>query len=183
MGQEVRLHGSNPEPPMSASGQKRTLRSVRSMSALPPKADMVRGISNVRFVPKRTFCAAAKNVVIRSPRRLWRAAPAAQSRQASLHFRFVPQANIRVDRSRRVCEGTGVSFVNCGSIDSSNKITDLRSRVPHTLTSGTFGTMPRRGGPSSPPPGGFRLGGERRLALARRGSGSFSGRGLTGPSG
>ena len=32
--------------------------------------------------------------------------------------------------------------------------------------------MPRRGGPSSPA-GGLRFGGERRLALARRGSGSY----------
>src|SRR3974377_2260596 len=73
---------------------------------------------------------------------------AAESAQAALHIRFVPQADIRVDRSRRVCEGTGVSFVNCGSIDSSNKITDLRSRVPHTLTRGTFGTELPRGGVS-----------------------------------
>ena len=154
----------------------------RSMSAYPQKrtSELTRGMS--ALCQKRTWDELSLSA-IRSRHRWWRAAPAAQSRQASLHFRFVPQANIRVDRSRRVCEGTGVSFVNCGSIDSSNKITDLRSRVPHTLTSGTFGTMPRRGGPSSPPPGGFRLGGERRLALARRGSGSFSGRGLTGPSG
>ena len=58
---------------------------------------------------------------------------------------------------------------------------------PHqTLTSGTFGTVPRRGGvvaAGTPPPGGFLRGEERRLALARRGSGSFSGRGFTGPSG
>ena len=168
---------------MSALGQERTLPHLRLCPLHLRKRTWIRTFVMSALCQKRTFCAAARNAVIRSPRRLWRAAPAAQSRQASLHIRFVPQANIRVDRSRRVCEGTGVSFVNCASIDSSNKITDLRSRVPHTLTSGTFGTMPRRGGPSSPPPGGFRLGGERRLALARRGSGSFSGRGLTGPSG
>ena len=34
------LHGSNPEPLMSALGQKQTLQSVRPMSALPPKADI-----------------------------------------------------------------------------------------------------------------------------------------------
>jgi len=34
------LHGSNPEPPMSALGQKRTLKPRRVMSALPPKADI-----------------------------------------------------------------------------------------------------------------------------------------------
>lgn len=60
--------------------------------------------------------------------------------------------------------------------------TTRRGKLHYAFTSGTFGTMLRRGGPSSPP-GGLRFGGERRLALARRGSGSFSGRGLTGPSG
>jgi hypothetical protein len=53
----------------------------------------------------------------------------------------------------------------------------------HTLTSGTFGTVPRRGGVSSPRgPYGLRRDVDRRF-LARRGSGSFSGRGFTGPSG
>jgi len=33
-------------------GQKRTLRLVSLMSALPPKADMVQQAGNVRFVPK-----------------------------------------------------------------------------------------------------------------------------------
>jgi hypothetical protein len=36
---------------MSALGQKRTLRSVRRMSALPPKADIKSRIRDVRFVP------------------------------------------------------------------------------------------------------------------------------------
>jgi hypothetical protein len=36
----VSLHGSNPDPLMSALGHKRTLHVVRSMSALPPKADI-----------------------------------------------------------------------------------------------------------------------------------------------
>jgi hypothetical protein len=46
------LHGSNPEPLMSALGQKRTSEHVQSMSALPPKADMEQHGRNVRFVPK-----------------------------------------------------------------------------------------------------------------------------------
>jgi len=36
----VRLRSSNPEPLMSALGQKQTLTPVRVMSALPPKADI-----------------------------------------------------------------------------------------------------------------------------------------------
>ena len=36
---------------MSALGQKRTLRLVSLMSALPPKADMVERDRDVRFVP------------------------------------------------------------------------------------------------------------------------------------
>src|SRR5262249_12875098 len=40
MGSRYVLRSSNPEPLMSALGQKRTFRSVRTMSALPPKADM-----------------------------------------------------------------------------------------------------------------------------------------------
>jgi hypothetical protein len=39
-GSGVSLHGSNPEPLMSALGQKQTLGKVRPMSALPPKADI-----------------------------------------------------------------------------------------------------------------------------------------------
>src|SRR5215472_14483284 len=37
--------------PMSALGHKRTLRHLRSMSALPPKADMDQNGRDVRFVP------------------------------------------------------------------------------------------------------------------------------------
>jgi hypothetical protein len=37
------LHGSNPEPPMSALGQKRTSECAQSMSALPAKADIGTG--------------------------------------------------------------------------------------------------------------------------------------------
>src|SRR5262245_56996394 len=38
--------------PMSALGHKRTLKCFRPMSALPPKADMVRHNRDVRFVPE-----------------------------------------------------------------------------------------------------------------------------------
>ena len=51
-GSGVSLHGSNPEPLMSALGQKQTLQSVRPMSALPPKADIETQSRDVRFVPK-----------------------------------------------------------------------------------------------------------------------------------
>jgi hypothetical protein len=37
---------------MSALGQKRTLRRVQTMSALPPKADISAFLSDVRFTPK-----------------------------------------------------------------------------------------------------------------------------------
>jgi len=47
----VRLHGSNPEPLMSALGQKRTFTRLQPMSALPPKADMTEQDRDVRFVP------------------------------------------------------------------------------------------------------------------------------------
>jgi hypothetical protein len=43
---------------MSALGQKRTFRSVRLMSALPPKADIGQRDSDVRFVPKADIQAA-----------------------------------------------------------------------------------------------------------------------------
>jgi hypothetical protein len=52
MGSGIRLHSNNLEPPMSALGQKRTLRGVRPMSALPPKADIDQHGCDVRFVPK-----------------------------------------------------------------------------------------------------------------------------------
>jgi hypothetical protein len=54
---------------MSGSGQKRTFRKAKAMSAIPPKADMVQHSGNVRFVPNsdvtscRSFFAEA---VIRS---------------------------------------------------------------------------------------------------------------------
>src|SRR5215471_19990888 len=50
-GSGVSLHGSNPERLMSAMGQKRTLRGVRPMSAIPPKADIAESDWHVRFVP------------------------------------------------------------------------------------------------------------------------------------
>jgi hypothetical protein len=52
MGFNVTLCGSNSEPLMSALGQKWILRRSNTMSALPPKADMVQHDSDVRFVPK-----------------------------------------------------------------------------------------------------------------------------------
>ena len=48
----VSLHGSNPDPLMSALGHKRTLGRLYVMSALPPKADIVGRNADVRFVPK-----------------------------------------------------------------------------------------------------------------------------------
>src|SRR5262252_1354342 len=55
------------------SGQKQTLRGVRPMSALPPKADIADRDEHVRFVPKADSCGAAKKVAIRLLRRLCRA--------------------------------------------------------------------------------------------------------------
>jgi hypothetical protein len=52
MGLGAQLHGSNPERLMSALGPKRTSLRVRSMSALPPKADIAESDWHVRFVPK-----------------------------------------------------------------------------------------------------------------------------------
>jgi hypothetical protein len=52
MGFTVSLHGSNPEPPMSALGHKRTSEGIGVMSALPPKADIGSVSLDVRFVPK-----------------------------------------------------------------------------------------------------------------------------------
>jgi len=46
------LRSSNPEPLMSALGQQRTLKRLRPMSALPPKADIAECRFHVRFVPK-----------------------------------------------------------------------------------------------------------------------------------
>jgi hypothetical protein len=51
----VSLHGSSPEPLMSALGHKRTLGLVSLMTALPPKADIAQHGGNVRFVPEADF--------------------------------------------------------------------------------------------------------------------------------
>ena len=50
-GSGTNLHGGNPEPPMSALGQKQTSAHVRVMSALPPKADIESACRDPRFVP------------------------------------------------------------------------------------------------------------------------------------
>ena len=52
MGFNVSLQGSNPEPLMSALGQKRTFSEVCAMSALSPKADIDLVHRDVRYVPK-----------------------------------------------------------------------------------------------------------------------------------
>ena len=52
MGSEVSLHGSNPEPLMSALGHKQTFGSFIAMSAIPPKADIRQRDLDVRFVPE-----------------------------------------------------------------------------------------------------------------------------------
>ena len=70
IGLRLQLRGSNPEPLMSALGQKRTFGKVRVMSALPPKADMDQHRCDVRFVPKADISHCGKNVAIRAPRRL-----------------------------------------------------------------------------------------------------------------
>ena len=49
-GSVISLHVSNPEPPMSALGQKQTLRQSNGMSGLPPKADIAEQQLGVRFV-------------------------------------------------------------------------------------------------------------------------------------
>jgi len=59
-GSGVKLHGSNRKSLMSALGQKRTSEHFRSMSALPPKADIGTQSWNVRFVPKADSCNAPK---------------------------------------------------------------------------------------------------------------------------
>src|SRR5215469_13603123 len=61
---------------MSALGQKQTFRSVRAMSALPPKADMVIRLANVCFVPKADILRRNSRCPIRPPhRRGWIGAP------------------------------------------------------------------------------------------------------------
>src|SRR5689334_7092683 len=50
---------------MSALGHKRTWLQVRSMSALPPKADIAERDGHVRFVPKAGSCSAAILIAVR----------------------------------------------------------------------------------------------------------------------
>jgi hypothetical protein len=52
VGSMTNLRCKNPEPLMSALGQKRTFTHLRPMSALPPKADIAESDWHVRFVPK-----------------------------------------------------------------------------------------------------------------------------------
>jgi hypothetical protein len=61
-GSGLNLHGSNPEPHMSALGQKRTCAVQKAMSALHPKATSNATSWNVRFGPKADSCAAANNL-------------------------------------------------------------------------------------------------------------------------
>jgi hypothetical protein len=49
---------------MSALGQKRTLRNVRPMSAIPPKADIRERDWDVRFVPEADSCSAARKLLV-----------------------------------------------------------------------------------------------------------------------
>jgi hypothetical protein len=46
------LRSSNPEPLMSALGQKQTFGTFRAISILLPKADIVQRDRDVRFVPE-----------------------------------------------------------------------------------------------------------------------------------
>src|SRR6516225_7486142 len=54
-GSGIKLHSSNSELPMSALGHKRTFTHLRSMSALPPIADIMECDWHVRLCQKRTF--------------------------------------------------------------------------------------------------------------------------------
>jgi hypothetical protein len=54
-GSEVSVHGSIPEPLMSALGQKQTSRLVRVMSALPQKRTLVTGVGMSALCQKRTY--------------------------------------------------------------------------------------------------------------------------------
>jgi hypothetical protein len=51
------VHGTNPEPLMSALGHKRTSGLVCGMSRLPPKADIAESDWHVRFAPKADISA------------------------------------------------------------------------------------------------------------------------------
>jgi hypothetical protein len=64
--------------PMSALGQKQTLRCVCLMSALPPKADIGTQSLDVRFVPKADKMRRSEGRPIRSP-------PSARKRISARH--------------------------------------------------------------------------------------------------
>jgi hypothetical protein len=63
MGFKDQLALQNPEPFMSALGQKQTSRPEISMSALPPKADIAGRQFDVCFVPGADSCSAAKKAL------------------------------------------------------------------------------------------------------------------------
>jgi len=65
VGIDVKLHGSNLEPPMSALCQKQTFSGRAPMSALPPKADIGTQPRNVRYVPKADSCGATISIATR----------------------------------------------------------------------------------------------------------------------
>jgi hypothetical protein len=56
MGFRVSLHSSNPEPLMSALGQKQTIGPFIAMSALPPKADIRNGLIFCVVAPAAWRC-------------------------------------------------------------------------------------------------------------------------------
>jgi hypothetical protein len=57
-GCQARITATRQQSRMSASGQKQTSRPEISMSALPPKADIVQHGGDVRFVPIADICTA-----------------------------------------------------------------------------------------------------------------------------
>jgi hypothetical protein len=83
MGFRVKLRGSNPEPLMSALGQRQTSRHLQPMSALPPKADIGIQSRDVRFVPKADILRCSRKLAIRSTGRLF-IPPALRERNARL---------------------------------------------------------------------------------------------------
>src|SRR5262249_9416727 len=74
----VKLHSSNFESRMSASGQKQKSELIQTMSALPQKANIESQSRNVRFVP------IADISLIQSPRRHEQEPPAAKLGRAPL---------------------------------------------------------------------------------------------------
>src|SRR5262249_30004275 len=57
---------------MSALGQKQTLRRMRRMSALPPKADIAKRDHHVRFVPKADIGCLFDHFVGTGEYRMWK---------------------------------------------------------------------------------------------------------------